>query len=59
MIQNNTQKVSNNNNNYFAINFRDLQIQDIKQHYASILALPRDVVMGINVNLLMEIKNYV
>jgi hypothetical protein len=58
MIPNNAPKVSNNNN-YILINYRDQLIQDIKQHYVNILALPRVVVMGINVNLLMEIKNCV
>ena len=58
MIPNNAPKVSNNNN-YILINYRDQLIQDIKQHYANILALLRVVVMGINANLLMEIKNYV
>ena len=58
MLPNSTQKVSNNNNHYILINYRDQLIQDIKQHYANILALLRVVVMGINANLLMEIKNY-
>ena len=59
MIPNNAPKVSNNNMIFFLINYRDQQIQDIKQHYANILVLPRVVVMGKNVNSLMEIKNYV
>jgi len=59
MIQNNAPKVSNNNNHCLLIKYRDQQIQDIKQHYANILALPRVAVMGINANSLMEIKNYV
>ena len=58
MIPNNTQKVSNNNIHYILINYRDQQIRDIKQLYANILELLRVVVMGINANLLMEIKNY-
>ena len=58
MIPNNAPKVSNNDN-YILINYRDQLIQDIKQHYASILTLPKVVAMEINVNLLMEIKNCV
>ena len=58
MIPNNTQKVSIDNNNFLII-YRGQPIQDIKQHYANILALPKAVVMGINANLLMGIKNYV
>ena len=58
MIPNNAPKVSNNNN-YILINYRDQLIQDIKQHYVNILALPKAAVMGINANLLMEIKNCV
>ena len=38
--------------------YRDQQIQDIKPHYANILVLPKVAVMGINVSLPMEIKNY-
>ena len=59
MIPNNAPKVSINNNYYILIKYRGQQIQDIKQHYANILTLPKGVVMEINVNLLMEIKNYV
>ena len=58
MIPNNAPKVSNNDN-YILINYRDQLIQDIKQHYASILTLHKVVAMGINANLLMEIKNCV
>ena len=53
------QKVSRNFNNKIIKLFRDQQIQDIKLHYANILALPKVAVMGINVNLPMEIKNCV
>ena len=58
MIPNNAPKVSINNNHYILIKYRGQQIQDIKQHYANILILLRVAVMEINVNLLMEIKNY-
>ena len=58
MIPNNTQKVS-----LILIiikyNFRAQQIQDTKQYYANILALLKAAVMEINVNLPMEIRNYV
>ena len=59
MIPNNAPKVSINNNYYILIKYRGQQIQDIKQHYVNILALPKAAVMGINANLLMEIKNCV
>jgi len=52
-------KVSRKFNNKIIKLFRDQQIQDIKLHYVNILVLPKVAVMGINVNLPMEIKNCV
>ena len=57
MMQNNTQKVSLII--IFTFNFRGRLIQDTKQLYANIIVLLKVVVMEINANLHMEIRNYV
>ena len=54
---NSAAKVSRKFINKFIKIYRVQQIQDIKPHYANILVLPKVAVMGINVNLPMEIKN--